>query len=411
MINITQLLGDDQVAKQLYYDGKILITNNELPQEIIFVSERSHLPDSVAGEVTLPANGNLYFFLRMIDLEGDTFYPTNNSLIGSSQELAGLENASVAINETCTIKFFRFNNCSVTIDAPLGAFDWNGLNFYDCSSAISILNAQNCVFETFGFINSRSILLDGTIDSLVMTNSIVRDVGYDENFFVVSEFAVVNRRIRIENSVFATTLAGQKGILVQSGATIPDEGFVLKTVRFTGPGEAVSGINGNEDRAMFKDNVGNNVINTSVKGYFYMKNNALATTISVIGDRYEVLGTKTLDTFFAQRFVNNANRLEYTSSIPKKIFIQASYTHNSGANNIIGTYIAIARNGNPIDPDADRISESEMYVTTSGSRPDGGFCQCITEISQGDRIYIVTQNTSATNDVTYSFLNFIVKEA
>lgn len=389
-----------------------LLNNKRTPEQIIFITEKSQLPAPVAGVITLPANGWLYYFLDIVDLGGDTLKPTNNVLQGSSQETAGLANGSVIFENDCPVFKFRFNNCPVVFNGVGTAYDWAYINFYNTPNCVTVNNAANIVWNVVGFINSYGVTIAGAIDSFVLTNSIFRSVSEPScEFITIAATAVINRRIRIEDSVFATSNVAQTAFFFFVGATIGDESLLFEDLRFTGVGLTVVGINGNDDRAMFKGCIGTGIINTAVKGFVYMKNNATATTVLVIGDRYEVAGTKLLDTTYAQRFNLVSNRLQYTSDIPKQVSIQLSGTATSAANNVVGTYIGICRNGNTIDPTADRISESEMYTTMTGTRPEGVFCQCITTLGSGDRIYAITQNTTAINDVTYSFMNFIVREA
>lgn len=384
------------------------------PQKII-VTQKADLPAPVNNEIILPSNGYWYEFLEIVDLNGDTLVVGNNVLTGISQEVSGVANATVLVNETCTIRYFRFNNVEMIIDDINGAYDWGYVNFYNSPNCIDVVNADNIVFGTFGFINSYNFKLSGTINSLILSpNNIFRSVT-DNNvvMFDITSTAVVNRRIRIQDSVFSTD-ATQIGLRVHPSATIPDESVILIGVRFTGSGTYVDGINGDSNIAFFENVVGQNntIINTTAIANMYMKNNAVETVVTVVSDRYAVLGTTELGTL-TQRFTLNQseNSLTYTSSVTRTFRVQATFTLTSGNNNIIGNYLAVNKNGNPIDPNADRISESEVYITTSGTRPDSGAIQAFVELSEGDKLYIITQNTSNTQNITFVFLQVIIERA
>ncbi len=410
-IDVTENIKDDQTTDILTYNGVPVVTANNYT---INVTDISNLPAPVAGVITLPSAGKLYMFYNRVDLQGNTIRFGNNSFMAVSQELGGIDNAIVQITETCTISSFRFTNCEMIINAPLGAYDWDRVNFYDCPNCVDIQNADNCVFGTFGFINSENFKISGNIASLVLSpNCIFRSATNPTAvYFTIKSTAVVTRRIRIQDSVFQTQAAGQKSIVFEAGASVLDESFIFRTVRFTGAGVALTGINGDDDRADFTGCTGGNVINSTVIANMYMKNNAIPTDVLVQGDRYAMAGVTQVGTII-QKFVHElaTNSLKYTSVNSKIVTIQSSASLTAASNNVIGVYLGICRNGNAIDPTTDRISESEVYVTMSGTRPDAVFVQCIATINDGDRIYIILQNTNAQSDITVQFANLIVTKA
>ena len=381
--------------------------------QIVHVTSKLDLPESVGGVITLPSENKNYYFLEIVDLQGDTINIGNNILTGISQEVSGIANATVNINQTCTIRYFRFDNVAMIINAPTGAFDWTYVNFYNSPNCVDIVAADNIVFGTFGFINSYNFKLSGTINSLILSqNNIFRSI-VDPNavMFDITPTAVVNRRIRIQDSVFATDFT-QIGLRFQTGAVIPDESLILIGVRFTGTGTYTSGINGDNLKAFFENVVGqfNSIINSTAIANMYMKNNTTPTVITTAGERYAVLGTTELGVQ-TQRFVHipSENSLQYVSSVSRTFRVQATFTQTSGNNNVIGNYFAVNRVGTPINPTNDRISESEIYITTSGTRPDSGAIQAFVRLNEGDKVYVITQNTTNVQPVTFVFLQVIVE--
>lgn len=79
--------------------------------------------------------------------------------------------------------------------------------------------------------------------------------------------------------------------------------------------------------------------------------------------------------------------------------------------NHTGTYVAIKRNDNAINPPADIIPESEVYTTMSCTRPDVVNVQALVTLLFGDEIYCAVENTGATDNIAVSFLNIIVQKA
>jgi hypothetical protein len=93
--------------------------------------------------------------------------------------------------------------------------------------------------------------------------------------------------------------------------------------------------------------------------------------------------------------------------------ILCTFSIISGNNNRIGVYLGVKR-GETIDPDADRIPESEVYVTTSGTggdgRPDVGAVQALVTLNKDDEVYTIVQNTSNTGNITVQFMNIVVEK-
>lgn len=440
-LNVTiansNLLLYNGLLSELLNDSNVAYTESELKSligsfnlggggvnDLIFVSTINDLPNPVLGVYTLNES---YFFTDKIDFGGASVILDNAAIIGTSQEKAGITNANVTVSSTSSVNWIRFDDCDILINAIDGAFDWTKVNFYGCGY-VTIQNAANIVLETTAFINSLGINLIGTIDSLILSpnciwraaspsETVIAPLNYDTtNFINIASTAVINRRVRIQDSVFITSVATQKAIHFEVGATIPIESLILKTVSFNGPGTALSGINGNDDRASFFEVNGGNSINSATIGSMVMKNNAVATVVSVTNDRYKVAGTFAAGTVM-QRFsfdaVNNA--LEYTSSVPRAFVIQAPFTvrNDSGANVVIGSYLGVKKAVNPtFVPDVDRISESEQYTTNGNStRPDSGTCQAVVTLEQGDKIYLIAQNRSGTQNIIHEFVNLVAQKA
>lgn len=114
-----------------------------------------------------------------------------------------------------------------------------------------------------------------------------------------------------------------------------------------------------------------------------MTENATATPIVASNTPVAVAGTSTISSI-RQRFdlVQANNSLMYTSNIPITVVVSINASVDATNNDIIGTYVAVKRNGNPINPPSDIIPESEVYTTMSGTRPDAVNVQALITIDQ-----------------------------
>jgi hypothetical protein len=201
---------------------------------------------------------------------------------------------------------------------------------------------------------------------------------------------------------------GNIGVDFSTSASVPVESYILNGVNFSGAGTYLAGVLATDDKAQFFNCKG--IQNSSSIANMYMKNNAVATDVLVQNDRYRVAGTTEINAII-QRFSHDLanNAVEYTSTISRifKVLITGSLT--SGQNNVIGCYIGILRSGNSINPTNDRVSESEVYVSASGTRPDTYAIQCLANLNQGDKVYMIVQNTTGTTDITVNFLNLVIE--
>ena len=141
-----------------------------------------------------------------------------------------------------------------------------------------------------------------------------------------------------------------------------------------------------------------------------MKVNATATDVITQNARYPIAGTTQIGSII-QRFTHDSanNAVQYVSSVTRTFRVLMTFSLTSTQNNIIGVYIGVNRDGDAIDADADRVSESEINITAAGSRPDTGSVQCLTTLNENDKVYGIVQNTSSNGDITVIFLNLIIE--
>lgn len=183
------------------------------------------------------------------------------------------------------------------------------------------------------------------------------------------------------------------------GVTVTPDG-IKATVNITGgegsqgpPGPPGSGSPGNND-----------------VGVMYLKNNTTETSITAINQRKVVQGT--IETGILFNFIKDpsSNSLKYTGP-GARFHVIATFNFITGSQDICGFYIG--KNTNPLgslDPDADRISESEIYInsTSSSAQPVAGAIQAVLDLETDDRVFFIVQNKDAAKNITVQFLKFTV---
>jgi hypothetical protein len=390
-----------------------------LPTSVVFVDAPGDLPAVSGGVHTLAANAT-YIISGTVDLLGNRIVCGDNTTIIGAGSSENCRLKSTGLTGTALItSAYSLPMRSLTIEAdvalaldgtgtPTAALDWFGVNFTDCGTTGTIANYSNFIATDCAWLNSGALTFDGTIGTVGFSSCIFSPAA-TKTALAVAATATVTRRFRIIYSAFVVT-SGMTGINFHASATVPDEGYILDTVNFGGGGTSTTGVAYTSDKARWVACVG--VTNTVAVASMFMKNNAVATDIIVQGDRYPMAGV-TQFAALSQRFehVLADNAVRYISAVPRRVKAQVSFSIEGPNNNIIGVYIGKCTSGNGLDPDADRISESEVYVTTSGARPDAGFVQALVDVADGDKLYIIVQNTSGTGDVTVNFMNMIVEQA
>lgn len=416
----------------LFYDstdGSLRISDgatvggNPLPTEIgTTISSLADFPDPVNGVITL-ANNTAYYIDSDIDLLGNRLVASGIvAILGSSSETAFLTSTGLANNTPLLTSRYTIPMRDITIrdvhtavyiddnggaNAPL-AVDWRAVNFVDVTNIGEIGTVENFIFETGAFLNSQNMNFTGTVGTVGVFNSLLRGNGSNAPIFNIASTAVISRRFRI---IYSSIIASSstKGIEVDSGASIPVEGLILDTINFSGNGTYLSGVDTYSASALFVNCVG--VLNSTAISQMYMRANAVATVCPVQSTRYPVAGTTSTQSSLNQKFthVPARNALQYTSAIPRLFKVTVTFSLTGGQNDIIGFYIGKKPSASVQNATDDRLQESEVYVTATGTRPDAGTVQTIVELSQGDEIYTIVQNTSGTGSVTVGYLNVIVE--
>jgi hypothetical protein len=150
--------------------------------------------------------------------------------------------------------------------------------------------------------------------------------------------------------------------------------------------------------------IGNNDV-----GVMYLKNNTIPTIITTINERVVVAGTMSVGTLFNFIKDPSTNSLKYTGS-GGRFHVITTFNFNAGTRNICGFYIGKNTNpSSPLDPNADRISESEIYINSNQvqDQPAAGTIQTVLDLNTNDRIFLIVQNKDSTDDITIEFMKFV----
>ena len=378
-------------------------------ENTIYVNSKSDLPTASGGVITLDAN-KTYYFTTDVDLTGDRLVGGQDTVIlGPSSENSSItstglgEDVALFTTEwTTPIRHITFKDVDTCLDidgvtnAPV-ALDWTGVNFQNVPNIGTINQSDNFIFTKGAFLNSKGLTFSGTIGTIAFINSIFTGDGAAGSIFDLSSTLTITRRFRIIYSsliAFGSTV----GITLDASATIPVQGIILDTMNFGGGGTYLSGIDYQDNKALFGNNVG--ITNSREVSQYYMNGNTTVTPISGAGDTQKVRGTTTSGTY-TSKFTNTDNRATYTGAITKTFKVTAVLSFTSGTNDIIGSYIA--KNGTI-------IPESEVYQQTD---TNGDFASCaiqaLVELDTNDYIEIFVENSSDASDITVTDLNVIVE--
>lgn len=376
-----------------------------------FVKEGGDLGTPVEGVITLEA-GKTYFLIGDVDLMGARIETGGVvTLIGTSSETASLTSTGLpegvpllTSRYTMPVRFLTFKDVhtGVYIDdnggsnAPL-AIDWFGVNFLNVSVVGEVGTVDNFIYDTGAFLSSQGLKFTGSTGTVGMSNSLFQGDGSPSNILEIAPTASLLRRFRITYSSIIS-FGSSTGILVDPLASIPVEGFILDTLNFSGGSTYVSGITSGDNKSRWLECRG--VLNSNAISGYHMNGNTTPTTISAINTEVKASGVTTSSPV-TQKFTNTNNRATYTGAISRDFKVTSVVSCLSGNNNQVGLYIA--KNGVV-------IQESEVYITTNATgRAEGGVCQVITSLSQGDYVEVFLENSTATVDVTLSELNVIVE--
>lgn len=151
------------------------------------------------------------------------------------------------------------------------------------------------------------------------------------------------------------------------------------------------------------------------RGAAWLKFNATPTVVTTQQDRYVAAGTWETRADANRGVALEGPTLQVTGE-GGPVRVLCTGTLQSGNNVVVGVYLAISRDPEaPLNPGvagsdpSDRISESEVYITMSGtSRPEAFAIQSLNDVEPGDRVYLIVQNRTGTQDIVVEFAHLTV---
>jgi hypothetical protein len=166
-----------------------------------------------------------------------------------------------------------------------------------------------------------------------------------------------------------------------------------------------------EDCPVIQD-IQNELSKTKGVGVMYLKNNTTPTPITAINQRKVVVGN--METGMLDKFIKDplTNSLKYIGD-GGRFHIITSFNFYEGNQNTCGFYIGHNTDDTTsLDPDGDRISESEIYANSGNpsSQPIAATIQTVLELNTNDRIFFIVQNRDAASDITVEFMKLIATE-
>lgn len=387
--------------------GNIFVGGGGLDSgDIVFVSSVSDLPTASGGVITL-ADNITYFFTTEVDLLGSRFVcGLNTTILGASSENCRIKSTGLTGTALITSVYsLPIRNITIEADVALNldgdgtttALDWFGVNFTDCATVGTIKDYSNFIMADSAFLNSGGLTFDGTIGTVGFSQCLF-DVNGTNTAFILPSTLTISRRFRIIYSSFVVT-SGQTALNVNASATIPTEGYILDTVNFAGGGTYNTGVQYDDNKALFVNCKGIN--NSDSIANYYMSDNATVTNVITVATPLKIAGTTTANSI-NQKFTHTNNRATYTGAINRNFKVTATVSVTSAsANDQIGFYIA--KNGTV-------LTESEMYVTTNASaRAESVTIQTITSLITNDYVETWVENDTDASDVTVTFLNVIIE--
>jgi hypothetical protein len=144
-------------------------------------------------------------------------------------------------------------------------------------------------------------------------------------------------------------------------------------------------------------------------GVMYLKNNAIPTPIATINGRAVVSGVVQTGELVNFEKHSTSNSLRYLGETGRFLII-VTFSFYEGSQKTCGFYIGINRDiESALDADANRISESEIYVNagTQSNQPKAATVQTVATLNYNDRVFFIVQNKDAASEITVEFLKLI----
>jgi hypothetical protein len=366
------------------------------PQGARVVKSLSGFPAPVGGVILLPADSN-WQISGTIDLQGNRIECAGVvSINGVSSGTSILQSTGLAGALITTAYALTMQNLTLTADLVFNidgggtaAIGFGAVNLIDCAAIGTIQNVANFNVVNSAWRNTTACVFDGTVGTTRFLNCAF-DVS-SGTLFTVSATAVITRRLTF-NLCGMVVASGAVGIDIISGASIPNDMFILDDVGFTGASTTyIQGILADDNRNRWIGCRG--IQNDTNSAYYFMQNNATATVIAAINTFVDIAGTTTAGDL--QRFTHSNNRATYVGVLNRPFLASAVCTLTAGNNQTISMRFVVRNAANVIIATSPAID-----VTTSGTgRSENIKVEFPISLNTGDYVRAQVANSNVTNVV------------
>jgi hypothetical protein len=369
------------------------------------ISTYREFPTAINGVITL--GGGAWEITAAIDLLGNRIVCTGIvSIFGTSSETASITSTGLAAGLTLLTSAYSLPMHNISITAPAGSYaislvtadstqaiDFTAVNFVNTPAIGTVAGFGNCIINQSALISSSGLIFDTSIGTIAFNDTSI--VSASGTVITIPATLTINRRFRVTDCSIRIT--GGTGISFSASATVPNEGYILDTVVFSGGGTYLAGVAYNDNKAKFLACSGIN--NSNTIGFATVTANATVTTITV-NTPIKASGTYSLQSI-SQRFSLASDRLVCDSALLQSYKITAVATLSSVNNNVVGIYIA---KNNAI------ISNSANFTTTNGAgRSENATSFTIASLVSTDVIDVWVVNTTASNNITMEYLTILAE--
>lgn len=354
-------------------------------------------PAPIGGIIYLQ-DGMNYQIAGTVDLQGNRIECLGVvSLNGVSSETSFLTSTGLTDPLITTSYSLPMRDLAITADnvfnidgGGTAAIGFGAVNLIGCANIGMIQNVANVNVVNSAWRNSTGCIFDGTVSTIRFLNSIF-DSPPSGTLITIAATAVVARRFSF-NLCSMIIPAGVVGIDIISGASLPNDMFVLNDIGFTGASTTyVQGILANDNRNRWDDCRG--IQNDGNSAYYYMSNNTTPTVISAANTFVDIAGTTTAGVL--QRFTHSNNRADYVGVLNNSFKADATCTLTAGNNQTISLRFILRTAAG-----ATKAVSPAIDVTTSGTgRSENIKVGLPFAMANGDYIRAQVANTSVTNVV------------
>jgi hypothetical protein len=354
-------------------------------------------PTPIGGDIFLPA-GSDWQIAGTVDLLGNRIVclgvvSINGISSGTSiLKSTGLSGALITTEDSLTMQ-----NLTITADnvfnidgGGTAAIGFGAVNLIGCANIGTIQNVANFNVVNSAWRTSAGFIFDGTVGTVRFINSVF-DTPPSGALITIAATAVVARRFSF-NLCSMIIPAGVIGIDVISGASIPNDMFILNDIGFTGASTTyIQGVSANDNRNRWNDCRG--IQNDGNSAYYYMSNNSTQTVISATNTFVDIAGTTTPGVL--QRFAHSNNRVDYLGVLNKSFEAEATCTLTAGNNQTISLRFILRTAAG-----ATKAVSPAIDVTTSGTgRSENIKVGLPFAMATGDYLRAQVANTNTTNIV------------